>query len=427
MLRPLWGTATSAHQVEGNNRFNDWWVWEQAGKGAGPSGVACEQYRLFREDFRMARSLGHTAHRFSLEWSRLEPREGEWDESAFGHYDEVFDALDREGLEAVVTLHHFTNPIWFAEKGGWLHPGAADQFAAYVKQVARRYGHRVRFWITLNEPLIYVYKGFIEGQWPPGEKSIEKAFRVVRAFIRAHISAYQILHDACKNSECWVSIAHHMTAFTPCRPYSMLDRLSIFFRDWFVNRLLFRTLLSGFLFYPGVFFEKLSAKKTLDFLGINYYSRDFIRFGGLGGMSQFGTVCVKDHHLQEVAGLNDLGWEIYPKGIYELVSSLRSLGLPILITENGVCTQDDSLRGRFITDHLDQLKKARQEGVPIFGYFYWSLVDNFEWNEGFRPRFGIVEVDYASQKRKIRPSSQVLKKGCEEIFGEETCKESSLV
>lgn len=416
MLKPLWGAASSAHQVEGGNQWNDWWAWEKAGKVGEASGAACDHYHRFREDFHLARSLDHTAHRFSLEWSRLEPREGEWNEEAFRHYDEVFDALASVGLEPVVTLHHFTNPSWFAEQGGWLAPQAAEKFAAYVRRAAERYGRRVHFWITLNEPLIYIYQGFLLGRWPPGEQSVKKGFRVLREFVRAHVLAYQILHEGAKDSECWVSIAHHMTALSPCRRNSILDRLALFSRNWFVNQLLFRALLSGFLFYPGIFCEKLPAKRTLDFLGVNYYSRDFIRFSGWRGVQQFGAVCPKGHHRGEEGELNDLGWEVYPKGIDEAASSLRGLGLPILITENGICTTDDGQRARYIEAHLRELGRARSRKIPIFGYFYWSLVDNFEWADGFRPRFGIVEVDYSTQTRRVRESAQTLSKGCEALF-----------
>ena len=417
MFKPLWGAATSAHQVEGGNHGNDWWAWEQAGKVTEPSVLACDHYHRFREDFHLARSLGHTAHRFSLEWSRLEPAEGKWSEEAFRHYDEVFDALESEGLEPVVTLHHFTNPLWFIEQGGWLREGASEKFSAYVRRVAERYGRRVKFWITLNEPLIFIYQGFLLGRWPPGEKSLEKCFRVLRELIQAHIRAYQILHAESKNGECWVSLAHHMTAFSPCRKNSILDRFTVRLRNGFLNRLIFQSLLSGYLFYPGIFCEKLPAKRTLDFLGVNYYTKDFIRFGGGGGLNPFGIVCPKEHHLHEIGEMNDLGWEIYPRGIREMVCSLARYQLPIVITENGVCTGDDGTRQGFIEEHLNQLANARSMGVPIQGYFYWSLVDNFEWAEGFKPRFGIVGVDYATQRRTVRESAKALRNGCEKIFG----------
>lgn len=416
MPKPIWGTATSAHQVEGENRWNDWWAWEQAGKLPEPSGRACEHYQLFRQDFQLARSLGHTAHRFSLEWSRFEPNEGQWSEETFRHYDDVFDALRSEQLEPVVTLHHFTSPNWFAQTGGWLRKDAPEKFAVYVRKIAERYGRRVRYWITLNEPLIYIYQSFLIGRWPPGERSPEKAFRVLRQFIRAHVLAYQALHQYSKNTECWVSVAHHMTAFTPCRSNSLFDRISLFLRDWFVNRLIFEALLSGFLVYPGVFCERLPAKKTLDFLGINYYTRNFIRFDGVWGEKQFGKICEVNHHKTEIGEINDLGWEIYPWGIYQAVSSAKSFGLPIMISENGVCTKNDSIRQRFIQEHAAELTRAREKKIPIFGYFYWSLVDNFEWADGFSPRFGIVEVDYKTQSRRVRPSAQTLKDCCEKLF-----------
>ncbi len=419
MFKPIWGAATAAHQVEGGNQWNDWWAWEQAGKTTDLSGAACDQYRLFREDFKLAKSLGHPAHRFSIEWSRLEPAEGQWNEDAFRHYDEVFDALEAQGLEPVVTLHHFTNPQWFANLGGWLHPEAPEKFSAYVKKVAERFGKRVKFWITINEPLIFIYQGYMLGRWPPGEKSWAQCLQVMRQMIRAHIKAYQILHAAAKNSECWVSIAHHMTAFSPCRKNSFLDRWIVSLREGFLNRLIFESLLSGFLFYPGIFCEKLPAKKTLDFLAFNYYTRDFIRAGGWSGLHQFGRVCPKGHHSSEVREINDMGWEIYPSGIYQVANSLKRYDLPIIITENGVCVGDDRIRQAFIRNHLKELERAKNLGVPIWGYFYWSLVDNFEWAEGFKPRFGIVEVDYPTQRRTVRESAQTLKQGCEMLFREE--------
>ncbi len=416
-FKPIWGAATAAHQVEGGNQWNDWWVWEQAQKTSEPSGIACDHYHLFREDFKLARSLGHTAHRFSIEWSRLEPAEGQWNEEAFRHYDEVFDALEAVGLEPVVTLHHFTNPQWFANLGGWLHPDADKKFAAYVKKVVERFGERAKFWITINEPLIFIYQGYLIGRWPPGEKSWAKCFQVMRQMIRAHIKAYQMLHSFTKNSECWVSIAHHMIAFSPCRKGSLLDRWIVSLREGFLNRLIFESLLSGFLFYPGIFCEKLPAKKTLDFLALNYYTRDFIRAGGWSGLNQFGLVCPKDHH--DTKAFNDMGWEIHPEGIYQVVNSLNRYHLPIMITENGICTSDDRVRQAFIKNHVKELERAKNLGVPIGGYFYWSLVDNFEWAEGFKRRFGIVEVDYPTQRRIVRESAKALKQSCEMLFREE--------
>ena len=412
----MWGAATSAHQVEGGNQWNDWWAWEAAGKVPERSGRATDHFHRFKEDFRLARSLGHTAHRFSIEWSRLEPSEGKWDEVAFRHYDEVFEALAAENLEPVVTLHHFTNPQWFAEKGGWLRPDAAEIFGRYAKRVAERFGRRARFWITINEPLIYLYHGFLTGLWPPGVKSMTQARRIFSALLRGHIAAYQALHEHSQNPDCRVSIAHHVIAFAPCRPGSWLDRWAVSMRAGFINQLIVKALQSGFLFYPGIFCEKLPARKTLDYLGLNYYSRDFVRFEGLSPTSHLGEVCDKGHHCHQVESFTDLKWEVYPRGIHQIVDSFRWLGLPILITENGIATGDDRRREHFIEAHLGELERARKEGASIFGYFYWSLVDNFEWAEGFRPRFGIVEVDYATGERRVRPSAEILRKNCQKLF-----------
>jgi len=414
----LWGAATSSHQVEGNNFFNDWWAWEQAGKVKESSEPACDQYRLFREDIDLLSRLGHRAHRFSLEWSRFEPKENEWDEQAFRHYEEFFQALRVRGIEPVVTLHHFTNPLWFTEKGGWLRPEHVRYFLRYVDRVVQAYGRHVRFWITLNEPLIFLYHGYYAGLWPPGLNSYPDALKVLRHLIGAHLQAYQRIHrhyESVLQKPVWVSIANHMMRFTPCRPASFLDRWAVFLRDWFMNRLFFEASRTGFLFFPGVYCEFLSGKGALDFLGVNYYARDFIRFAGFFQGEAFGNICARDHHARQAGEINAMGWKVYPEGLYEMLRRLKRYRLPILICENGICTQDDLQRERFIRRHLDELVRAKREGVPVKGYLYWSFLDNFEWAHGFEPRFGIVEVDFKTQARKIRESAQVLSDCCRNI------------
>ncbi|MBI3313274.1 MAG: glycoside hydrolase family 1 protein, partial [Candidatus Omnitrophica bacterium] len=178
----LWGAATSSHQVEGNNCANDWWEWETQGKFKEPSGLACNQYDLFREDIELISRLGHNAHRFSLEWSRLEPQENQWNEDAFKHYEEIFKELKARHIEPVVTLHHFTNPVWFNQNGGWLGEKSSFYFNRYVEKAVRAFGRYVRFWVTINEPLIYLYYGFYAGEWPPGIKSYPQSLQVIRAF-----------------------------------------------------------------------------------------------------------------------------------------------------------------------------------------------------------------------------------------------------
>ncbi|MCM8774957.1 MAG: family 1 glycosylhydrolase [Candidatus Omnitrophica bacterium] len=415
----LWGTATSAHQVEGNNRANDWWDWEQQGKLKEPSGVACDHYRLFREDIGLISSLGQNAHRFSLEWSRFEPEENHWNDEAFRHYEEVFQELSRRRIEPVVTLHHFTNPRWFSEKGGWLEPSCVDAFNRYVERVVRAYGKYVRFWITINEPLIYVYYSFYAGLWPPGRRCYKDSLKVIRFLVKAHKHAYRIIHDYYETvlkKPVWVSFANYMVYFSPCRSHSLFDRWTAAWTSRFVNEIFIEAAIGSFLFYPGIFCEYLFQPRALDYLAVNYYSQDFIRFRGLFAKPSMGEICSKDHHPEKIGERNALGWNIYPEGLRDLIQRLRRFRLPIMVSENGICTPDDEQRARFIRDHVDVLGCLRKDGVPIFGYFYWSLLDNFEWAHGFGPRFGIVEVDYRSQERRPRPSSQVLAESCRKLI-----------
>lgn len=414
----LWGTATSSHQVEGDNRHNDWWAWEQAGRVKEPSGRACDQYRLYKEDISLISELGHNGHRFSIEWSRIEPEEDRWNDDALVHYENILKELIRRGIEPVVTLHHFTNPQWFAARGGWLASDCVHYFVRYVERVVHALGRHVKIWITINEPLIFLYHGYFSGQWPPGVQSFDDALQVFRHLLAGHLAAYRTIHKIYQRAfqkPVWISIAHHLMCFTPCRPASFGDRLSAFLRDWFSNHLFVDAALSGFLFFPSMFCEFLSTRHALDFLGINYYARDFIRFAGLYQGNTLGQICEKKHHEREIRETNSLGWEVYPEGIYQVLKSLGRYHLPVLITENGICTEQDDQRVRFIREHLEQVERARQQGIPVVGYFHWSLLDNFEWAEGFGPRFGIVEVDYKTQERKVRPSAQVLTEICRKL------------
>ncbi len=417
----FWGTATSSHQIEGNNSANDWWAWEQTGKLKEASGLACDHFRRFREDIDLISKLGHNAYRFSLEWSRFEPQEGVWDDEAFKYYEEIFKELHARKIEPIVTLHHFTNPQWFADQGGWLSEKASFYFNRYVSRAATAYGKWVRFWITINEPLVYLYHSFFAGLWPPGIKSYRASMKVLRHQLQAHVEAYRTIHhiyETALKTEVWVSVAAHVGHFTPCRPGSFKDRWAVFSRSWFFNELFLNAATSGFLFFPGIYSEFLSGRKSLDFIGMNYYTRDFIRFSSWFGENSLGVSCDKAHHQKEVKELSMMGWEVHPEGLYEVLLRLNRYHLPIMITENGIATQDDGQRSRFILDHLGALRRAMKHGVPVLGYFYWSLLDNFEWAHGFDPRFGIVEVDYKNQSRKIKESAQVLTENCRKIMSE---------
>lgn len=410
----LWGAATSSHQVEGGSVFNDWWQWEKAGKVKEVSGDACRHFELFRQDFDIAQTLHHNAHRFSIEWSRVEPEPGRWNESAIQHYREVLTALRERRLEPIVTLHHFTNPLWFAKLGGWKSHESIYHFERFVNKMVKSLGDQVRFWLTINEPLVFIYMGYMVGEWPPGDRSPESALEVFRNFFLAHQRAYEVIHGVYAKqwkTKPMVSFAQHVAYHIPCSPWSLPDRFSAYLRHIFFTRLPFEALIQGHLFFPGLFNEKLPLKNTLDFIGINYYTRDFVHFADLRFPGIFGEVCSLIHH-RDVAKRNDMGWECYPGGLYRTLLEVRRFHLPVMITENGTCSSDDQDRWNYIRLHLESVRKAISKDVSVIGYLYWSLLDNFEWAHGFQPRFGLVEVDYARQSRKIRESAKKFSQVC---------------
>ena len=398
----LWGTATAAHQVEGNNANNDWWRWEQVPGHVADgtrSGLACDHYHRFREDFDLLSSLRQNAHRLSIEWSRIEPSPGQIDREAVAHYREVLECLRERGIEPIVTLHHFTNPIWLAERGGWEDESVVEPFLRFVRLALREYGDLVRCWVTINEPVVYTYMGYIKGTWPPGRRSARLALRVMRNMVRAHGRAYQVIHEESPRSDVQVGVAHHLRIFDPYRPRLPLDRWVAALPEYLFNRCLLMTLIDGKLRVPLGHGQIMpEAVGSTDFLGLNYYTRDTVGFQPKQLRMLFGGAF-------PTQGERSLpGWEIYPEGMYRLLKFLAPLGKPIYITENGVADERDELRPYFLVRHLAQIHRAIQEGAPVQGYMHWSSMDNFEWADGLRLRFGLVHVDFETQKRTVKPS-----------------------
>ncbi len=404
----LWGTATSAHQVEGNNVHSDWWAWEQAGRVKEPSGLACDHYRRFAEDFDLAASLKQNAHRFSIEWSRIEPREGQWDDQALDHYVQVVRALRQRVMEPVVTLHHFTSPQWFTARGGWAAAESAEWFARYVRRVAGALGHAVRYWVTINEPMVYVRMHYVQGLGPPGARDLRQALAVVLNLIRAHGVAYHILHGVRRpdGHPPQVSIAHHVPAFWPCRRWHPADRWVTWLTDRIFNRAFLEALQTGRWTVPGFGTRKIpEASHTLDYLGLNFYGRQFIRWAPAPG-SWPGSSCDVGHHPRDVRERTSMGWDVHPQSFFETLVQFARWRLPILVTENGAFMTDDARRWDFLLRHLRAMARAMQRGAPVIGYCLWSLLDNFEWADGYTPRYGIVEIDYTTQARRIRDSAR---------------------
>ncbi|AUW95042.1 glycosyl transferase [Sulfobacillus thermotolerans] len=372
----LWGAATSSHQIEGNNH-NSWTQWEEAGRHQGriASGQACDHYARFAQDLPLFHSLGINAYRFSIEWSRIEPEPGQFDTRALNHYEAMIDLCHDLGMEPVMTLHHFTLPIWFAQAGGFLQPQAPALFERFVQQVVEHLGPKVRFYVTINEPMIYAVMGYGIGTWPPGHKRLRDIWALGPQLIKSHRRAYHVIKT--RQPGALVGLAHHMVAFEPFDPHSVWDRASSKMLHYLFNRRFLQ-----------------AADSTQDFIGINYYTRQYTH---------------RPHVLVPIASkpgsfVTDMGWEIYPQGLEHFLNELRSFGKPIVVTENGIAA-DDTVRQQFIADHVAAVSRAQQQGADVRGYFYWSALDNFEWAEGFRPRFGLIEVDYSTQERTLRPSA----------------------
>jgi len=401
----VWGSATSAHQVEGGNRLNDWWRFEcEPGHIADgdTSGPACRQYELFDQDFALAAADHHRAHRFSIEWSRIEPEPDRFDAKEVAHYHQVLASLRRHGLEPMVTLHHFTNPLWISERGGWENPETIEHFVSFARFCGKEFGGEVDWWCTVNEPEVYAFRSFSEGVWPPAKKDDSAALAVIANLLEAHGHAYRALHDADRidadgdGYAARVGFAKHYAVLEPSRPWFPLDLIRTFFESRVFNDDVLRAPRTGDidLSIPGARPVKRRVPEleaSLDWVGLNYYAR------------WRGKMFAPDAHVAtEGAPVNDLGWELYPRGIGEAVQRLTDLGVPIIVTENGVADAKDRLRPRVLVDTLAHLAEAIQRGAPVLGYFHWSLIDNFEWADGYRGRFGLYAVDFSQPDRPRR-------------------------
>lgn len=371
----LWGAATSAHQVEGNNIYNDWWNWEQNLKPSHlRSGLACDQYHLYEQDFDLIKSLNHNAHRLSIEWSRIEPKEGEYNFAEIEHYVKLLKYLKKLNLKVMLTLWHFTLPQWVADQGGWENGQTVKYFDRFLRRIVPEIEGYVDFWITLNEPGVYIYETYIERVWPHAKKSLIGQIKTYLNLASAHRKAYKFLRSTGKP----VGIAQNIMSFEPYHKHSIMEQMAVVLNDIFTNH----------------FFYFLT-RGTHDFLGINYYFHARLRHESL---------LPQTDQMPQTHDISDMGWEVYPEGIFDVLTDLSD-DLPIYITECGIASTNDDRRNRFLVAYLQEVARAIKSGVNVRGFFYWSLIDNFEWHLGFKPRFGLVEVDYDTQKRHIRPSA----------------------
>lgn len=408
----LWGTATAAHQIEGNNKNSDWWFWEQSKKypphinpllteeqmadlpdrewPLEPSLDACNSYEMYEEDFDLCKKLNNNAVRISVEWARLEPEEGVFNKLEFDHYKRVLKAAQDRGLKTFVTLHHFTNPIWLSKQGGWLNPLTVFKFKRYAKKCAQEFGTLIDFYATINEPQVYAVVSYAWGTWPPARRNMILASIVGFNMAVAHRLAYRAIKSVKKSFEVGVimNIVWHESG-NALNPFiNFLDKVITKFR-YFIGGDAFLILLG----------------RDNDYIGLNYYFTEINE-----------NLAVNNKNDR----VSDVGWWINAEGLEKNLISLKKFRTPIYITENGLADEKDRLRIDFIKEMLISAAKAIAEGVDLRGYFHWSLLDNYEWHQGYWAKFGLVEVDRKNGfKRKPRKSFDYYAKVCKDFEVEE--------
>lgn len=404
--RFLWGAATSAHQAEGGN-YNQWSIWELENAkslatqapyqfddlenwsdikkdATNPanyvSGKAANHYELYEQDIELLQRMNMNAYRFSIEWSRIEPEQGAWNVSEVEHYRKVLEACRKRGITPVVTLFHFSLPVWFAEMGGFEKKSNVRLFADFAERVLQELGDAVTYVITVNEPVVYATECYREGRWPPQGQSWLRMRRVIVNLALAHNMVASRLHENSRRYK--VSVAKNSVYVYPGDDSILSVQTAAFLQylqdDYYLKKVI----------------------KSCDFLGINFYFGDRI-YG------------YRTHNPDN--RFNDVGWDMQPQLIQRVLERLsEKYDKPILITENGLADSADAHRQWWITQTIIAMQKAMANGVELIGYIHWSLLDNFEWDKGTWPRFGLIKVDYRTMKRTPRASAvwfaKILKK-----------------
>jgi beta-glucosidase len=369
----LWGTATAAHQVEGGNWNNDWWAWEHDPDSPclEPSGDACDHFWRYPADIAMLADLGFAAYRFSLEWSRIEPEEGEWSRNALDHYRRMIDCCHDHGLVPVVTFHHFTTPRWAVTSGGWEDPKTAEGFARFCERAVAHLGAGIGMACTLNEPNVVGLMGHFLGQFPPGRQDAGAYQRANDNLIRAHELSYDVI-KAGVGASVPVGLTLSMADFQ-AEPGGepMMEQARHAMEDVF-----------------------LEAARGNDFVGVQTYTR--LRFGDAGLLGP-----------ERGVPTTIMGYEFWPQSVEATIRRAIDVArTPVYVTENGIATTDDDERVEFVTRALEGVRHCLDDGLDVRGYFYWSALDNFEWAYGYGPTFGLVAVDRDTQARTVKPSAK---------------------
>lgn len=389
------GVSSASTQIEGGevgSNWNDWYHKGHIKDGSDPA-VANDHWNRWREDSDLMAAMGLHVCRLGLEWARLMPKRGEVSVEAVRHYREELSYLRDLGIRPLVTLHHFSNPMWFEEKGAFEKRENLEDFLDFVRMCADRFGDLVDDWITINEPNVYATNGYCFGAWPPGRKSYMQTFRVMENMVYCHIRAYEILHETRKKlgyADTMVGFANHVRVFDPKEPKNPLHRFYAKAGEWLFQGALTQAMGRGEFRFPFRNHWHIKPGEYCDFNGVNYYTRSTV-----SGLADG----VRENSLR-----NDLDWEIYPEGLVRCAEKLQAvLPRPLWVTENGTCDQNDRFRAKYIYEHLQAICAS---GLSFERYYHWCFCDNFEWIEGNTARFGLIHIDYETQKRTPKRSAE---------------------
>lgn len=408
----LWGTATAAHQVEGGNTNNNWAAWEkEPGRiyQGQTSGLACDWWGgRWKEDLGNAARDGQNAHRFSVEWSRVQPASDRWDDGALDFYREMIGGMRDLGLTPMLTLHHFSDPLWISEMGGWEHDRTPEYFENFVRRVAEAFKDNVNLWVTLNEPNGLVVGAYLDGGFRPGKKGLRCAFSAMKNLIRGHARAYRAIHEIQPCAQ--VAYTLYYRGFFPKREWFLPDRWAADTLKKNVNEIFSQAIQTGrvrFAIFKTFIKEAIG---TQDFIALQYYSADLVSFN----LTKPGELFTSREYPEDAALSPTRFIADVPRGMKQALEWAHQYNPPIYITENGVEDDKDEMRPAYLLRHLLEVWRAANSNWQVKGYFHWSQVDNFEWERGWSQRFGLWGLDPRTQIRFRRRSADLYAAICRE-------------
>lgn len=407
----LFGVSGAAYQYLGaeNCPHSNWSYMRKNGIGHGHfSGLACDFWSELSSDIQIMKDMKLKAFRFSFEWSDIEPQKGEINQEAIKQYHELFDALEKDGIIPFMTLHHFTVPIWFELLGGFTHEENGHYFVDFCKLMVKEFGNKVTWWATFNEPAIYATNSYMIGEWPPGHKNIEQTGQVIKNMLALHVHLYKILKELQPNIK--IGFSHNISPAYPYHPWNIIERIVCYYANQVTHEAITEFFATGTFkfhipFIANITYQNSDAIDSFDYFGLNYYTNLLIRMNP-SIEKMFSIECRIDETITYANSSC-----IYAQGLYEAIKNVsdritHKRNIPIYITENGISDATDSYRATFIKQSLYALHKAVEDGYDVRGYFYWSLLDNFEWAAGYDMRFGLYDVDFNTQKRTLRKGAQ---------------------